>query len=1272
MSTISITQTSAAEGGTFQAVVGFEGAGQYPVAVEDPFAGDTAGEKLLAWYFEDHLHYPFLDKDHERDAVARITNYGHDLFTQVFGTDAGCYYEYRRAQDAGFDDCRLEVIGSSAFHRLHWEALLDPKMQLPLVVRVPVVRRVGKVGTGFDLAQDRPTLNILVVTARPDGARDVGYRTISRPLLSAIRQARLPVVMDLVRPGTWSALSRHLQDATRAHGTGWYRIVHFDVHGAVTSPQALRNARPGRYLFAEGDHDSDEAAFLFFETATEGKAKPVPTTDVAGLLVEHRVPIAVMNACQSAMQGKSSEANLAQQLVEAGVPVAVGMAYSVTVSAAALMMPTLYERLAAGSDLVGASHVARRRLFDQTARHAYFDQDLDLQDWMLPVVFWQRPVNVQPRALSAQEEVVFYERQAQVADEPQPEYGFVGRDLDVQAVEHRLLGEGSPNELLVQGMAGAGKSTLLKHLAWWWQLTGLVESVFAYSYEDRAWTLGQILASIATKLLDPERRARLETQSDDAQAERIASILRANRHLLVLDNAESITATPAAIPHSLSDQEQARLCRFLARLKGGKTLVLIGSRSPEAWLAPDTFGASVYELGGLDPQAASELVERILVRHGAGRPETPAQREALTELVDLLGGFPLPLEVVLPALATSRPTQVLSELKSGGGEADPAGIIQRAVEFSHGRLDPATQSSLLVLAPYASVIPTFALERYAELLSEEEAVKAQGALNMPAAVHQAINVGLASQDPQMPTHVRVQPILPWFLRTRLADQPDLQRAVQQAHYRLYMDLAPAFHQLLTTQEAGERSVGMAITRAEYANLTAALDHAIAAAAPLVPLVAVIEEYLDQAKQQNARAQLLERLIEALGRPGQGDRRAELAGLHNLSGITAITQHRLEDAQVHHETELSLNQQLGDRRAQGTTHHQLGIVAQEQRRFEVAERHYRESLEIELESQDHHSAARTYYHLAMVAQEQRHFEEAEAHLRKALEIYIESEDRYGVASTHHQLGNLAHEQRHVEEAERHYRKALRIYIQLNDRQSIGTTYNNLGIIAQEQRHFEEAEAHLRKALEIYIQFNDRHSIAATYHNLGIIAQEQRRFEEAEAHLRKALQINLDFDDRHGDARTYHQLGRVAQEQRRFQEAKAYYLQSLEIKLEFDDRHAAARTYHELGMMAQEQGRFQEAKAYYLQSLEIKLEFDDRYAAAATYHNLGNLFRKQRRLEEAEHYYGQALEIYIEFNDPPSAARTLRQLGVVAQEQGHFEEAERHYRKSLEMEPESNDP
>ena len=236
MTVIRVAENGESGDGPCRAVISFGDHAEYEISVASP----ADAESDLEWYFQEHIRFPFLDTDREQAATSRITAYGHDLFTQVFGGAA--HYDYRRLRDTSFDRCRLEVSGSARFHALHWEALRDPDIQGPLVMRLPITRRVGRLASKWELADGQPTLNILVVTARPKGPQDIGYRTISRPLLDGLRRARLPVAMDLVRPGTWEALKAHLRATTEEHGSGWYQVVHFDLHGAVGG---VRPARPG-------------------------------------------------------------------------------------------------------------------------------------------------------------------------------------------------------------------------------------------------------------------------------------------------------------------------------------------------------------------------------------------------------------------------------------------------------------------------------------------------------------------------------------------------------------------------------------------------------------------------------------------------------------------------------------------------------------------------------------------------------------------------------------------------------------------------------------------------------------------------------------------------------------------------------------------------------------------------------------------------------------------------------------------------------------------
>jgi hypothetical protein len=77
---IRISERSAGDG-TFAVRVSFGGDTEYDVNVASP--ADDTSEQELAWYLEEHLRYPFLDKDPEAQAVGQITSYGTPLSVRL-------------------------------------------------------------------------------------------------------------------------------------------------------------------------------------------------------------------------------------------------------------------------------------------------------------------------------------------------------------------------------------------------------------------------------------------------------------------------------------------------------------------------------------------------------------------------------------------------------------------------------------------------------------------------------------------------------------------------------------------------------------------------------------------------------------------------------------------------------------------------------------------------------------------------------------------------------------------------------------------------------------------------------------------------------------------------------------------------------------------------------------------------------------------------------------------------------------------------------------
>jgi tetratricopeptide (TPR) repeat protein len=1148
MTNISIREQT---GNAADALLIFDHGEQYAITIRDPFAkGDEA---RLEWYFEQYLRFPFTNQVRAQEAAASITVYGETLFRQVFA-DPDAYARYRAALQSGMETVSFEIAGSPDFHSLHWEALKDPNLPQPLALQAPMVRRNLTPQTIRARLRPSPTINILVITARPSGALDVGYRTISRPLVEALRQARLPVRIDIVRPGTYPALVDHLEAAKDTDGSGHYHVIHFDVHGALLSYDEIQaGTRSDRLLFQARYGRSDIEpydglkAFLFLEGAEEGQSDPVEARELANLLIAHQVPIVILNACQSGKQVQAEtndkpvetrETSLGSRLMTAGVQMVLAMGYSVTVTAAELMMSTLYRQLFAGKDLSAAIRRARLELYSTKGRRAYFAQSIDLEDWILPVVYQNQEQQLQTREFTPEESAGYYEHEAHRYHPPEVTYGFLGRDLDILRIEKRLLTQ--RNIILIHGMGGAGKSTLLHHLAAWWQTTGLVGRVCYFGYDERAWNQQQIVAAVASELMtEAQYQATFQPLSSQAQQAMLAKQLRAERHLLILDNLESITGSHLAIENTLSQEERQHIQGLLCDLAGGRTLVLLGSRGHEGWLAPGTFEDNIYDIPGLDREAASTLADRILERLGVPQYR---QDENVLRLLDLLDGYPLPMEVVLANLADETPTQVLAALQAGDEAIDMRSerkteSILRCIGYSHSNLSPDAQQILACLAPFTSVLDTKQLPNYTTHLRQQPVLARLPFDRWQEVLQDAADWGLVSPHHEMPHILHLQPILPYFLRSRLAatEQAETKQAIEKAFRQHYDEWSSALDELLISKQSGGRQVGHVLAQLEYENLVTALNLALRAQVSILCPFIALSKHLDAKRDERRGLELGETVLARLeDYPAailSGELGAEFVGVLDNIARRQLGLRRYSAAEASYKKALSLH---------------LGLTSLDDRDKDIL-------------------SAGIYHQMGRVAEEQREWSRAEEYYQKALKIYIRRKIRDEQADTYHQLGIVAQEQQQWRKAEKLYGKALKICIEFKDLHGQAGTYQQLGVVAGRQQKWAKAEEFYQIALKTFIEFKDRYSQGGIYHQLGITAQAQQQWTRAEECYQEALEIFIEFKDLHAQADTYHQLGTMAAQRQQWQQARDYLVKDLAMTAEFDDAHDLAITLRSIAVL-----------------------------------------------------------------------------------------------------------
>lgn len=195
----------------------------------------------MEWYFERYIANPYDDVK-VNEAVEAIRNYGQSLFRQILAGEV--HYHYRRAlEQGGPEGLTFEIIGDSpGFQAIYWESLYDPQQADSLAAQGAVfLRKNVKLKNGEATADAAPAINLLIVTARPNEEADVDYRTVQRPLIELIEETDTPVLPYILRPGTYEALVKHLDEKA-----GHYHIIHFDLHGALldypTYQQAFENA----------------------------------------------------------------------------------------------------------------------------------------------------------------------------------------------------------------------------------------------------------------------------------------------------------------------------------------------------------------------------------------------------------------------------------------------------------------------------------------------------------------------------------------------------------------------------------------------------------------------------------------------------------------------------------------------------------------------------------------------------------------------------------------------------------------------------------------------------------------------------------------------------------------------------------------------------------------------------------------------------------------------------------------------------------------------
>ena len=1175
-----------------------------PVTFPDLLNQDEFQE--IGWYFQDYLYDPSEHSTSRAEAVESVLrNLGRRLFEAVFQGNNESRSCYAAACVDGLNSYQLIVTSSNpVFLALPWELLSDPEAGYLASRFASVVRRT-RTGplpkSGVSLTKQQ--LNVLLVSPMPYIREDASlsdelppnppleaggmgsfatrdapaFESLAIETLEVLDSLNVAVELDYLRPSTFAALSDHL--ASRSEH---YHLVHFD--GMVLSGT-------GAMVFESEDHTGDE----------------VPASRLAELLAAARVPITLLNAGRSDPMGFDQHwqnwAATCSKLAEEGIPLVVSAPFPLAGLARELFLRPLYQAITQGGDIPSAVAQARKALMADPHRTAVSGKVL-FWDWIGPAVYQSQaytPASIDEEQTSPLSQPQSLQTEETERDTLLPQggpYRLVGRRSELRRLES-LFEEGPV--VLLSGDTGVGKTELALGLARWLHNTrSRTGGVFYTTFEVGA-GLDRVIHEAGTSI------AGLRF-ADMGAAERrrwLMEYLQGNPSLLIWDGLEHAAGFPGPDGALLEPEECSDLDDFLQEVaSGGQTWVLlVGRRNSEIWLSTRY---QIHELKGLDRHDALELGSKILEKAGMlAPPQDQAVQLRLgpdyLELLELLQGHPLALQIALP-LTKELPASVLvnelnssiSQLAPTDGEQARAASLTALMDYSFSRMSRRNRVHLPFLSLFQRRVMLDILthitqeQPYRTVMGEELGWGACRTL-----LRSAQEAGFL--EAVTPSVYQIHPCLPWFYGRRLHRQlpaSSISR-LEQEFVRVYADTADYFMETLyENQDSGVTAV-----LAEEGNLTQALALALDAhqwdSAQLVvqPLAQVYRMQKRYPELRRLRRQLLQAVAPASGGAPEAEARDGIDFWLYLTG-----------------TEASEASELGELDHADDLNHLLLAHLTTQPEGETDPR-----------------VAAVYHQLGVVAQQRRQPTEAEEWFLMSLAIIEPGEDRVSVADDYYCMGQVKHQLRRYTEAKEWFSKALEIHQRLDDPEEMVKDYRALGLASQYKFENDEAESWYQRARSIVEENRDEETAVLVFHELGTVCHARYQYDEAENWHRQALTLS----DR---------LGNEAQ---------------------------MAVEFHHLGLLAQTQELFYEdAEEWYLLALEKYDALGDRKRAGDECRQLGVLFHQQQRFDEAESWYHRAREIFEEVRDVQRTARTYGQLGMVAEERddlpGALEWAARTYR------------
>lgn len=567
---------------------------------------------------------------------------------------------------------------------------------------------------------------------------------------------------------------------------------------------------------------------------------------------------------------------------------------------------------------------------------------------------------------------------------------------------------------------------------------------------------------------------------------------------------------------------------------------------------------TVYEVPPLrtpKPKEAvrsAEAVELFIERSRAVRPAwdpTPAEEDAIAEIVRQLDGMPLAIELAAARMSLLSPSQLVQRLPrrfellvGKKGVTDRQATLRGAIDWSWTALGTSEQSMLAQLSVFSGGFTTDAAEAVVSLAhvdSSASTLSVLMTLRSKSLVRAYFPLGDEAQ-----TRFGLYESIREYAREKLTAMQGAERDAARRHTKFFLALG-----LELANGAESSATQLSMLDLERENLLAVYARGLEERAPSstsLHAVLALDPLLSLRGPFKPHLPMLDAALERCG--DDAKRRSE--------GLEARAKARLargkpSEALLDFEEAWRLSRDLGDLAREGRIESFLGVI---------------------------------YRLLGQRAESRRHF-------ARGLTLLKRSGDRRMEGRCLSTQGTLLNELGLENEALESYERAIEIHRAVGDRRYEGISLANMGVTQQAMGLLKQARANYSQALAIHRELGNRRSEGISHINLGDLFRDQGQPGPALAEYEQALKILREVGARRHEGIVLVSLGAMHQELIELPLAAAHYTNALEVLEEVQESRYAGLALAGLAAVDSLRGRLGEAESLIADATQRLTEVND---------------------------------------------------------------------------------